>query len=109
MTKPWLVKVGVLFIKKRGCIVLTHPLFVYHLTESLVGVSRIDQDHMRPLLVVLSDKVVHEERLPDGPSTNLLRLVVTPFLIGRSEMSMCSGFPLMRSAILIPNGEGESI
>ena len=25
MTKPWLVKVGVLFIKKRGCIVLTHP------------------------------------------------------------------------------------
>ena len=27
MTKPWLVKVGVLFIKKRGCIVLTHPLF----------------------------------------------------------------------------------
>ena len=23
--------------------------------------------------------------LPDGPSTNLLRLVVTPFLIGRSE------------------------
>ena len=47
--------------------------------------------------------------LPDGPSTNLLRLVVTPFLIGKSEMSMCSGLPLMRSAILMPNGEGESI
>ena len=27
----------------------------------------------------------------------------------RSEMSMCSGLPLMRSAILMPNGEGESI
>lgn len=65
--------------------------------------------HMRALLVILSDEVVHEERLPDGPSTNLLRLVVTPFLIGRSEMSMCSGLPLMRSAILMPNGEGESI
>ena len=47
--------------------------------------------------------------LPEGPSTNLLLLVVTPFLIGRSEMSMCSGFPLMWSAILIPNGDGESI
>ena len=47
--------------------------------------------------------------LPDGPRTNLLRLVVTPFLIGKSEMSMCSGLPLMRSAILMPNGEGESM
>ena len=29
MTKPWLVKVGVLFIKKKGCIVLTHPHYQY--------------------------------------------------------------------------------
>jgi len=28
MTKPWLGKVGALFIQKRGCIVSTHPLFV---------------------------------------------------------------------------------
>ncbi|WP_222848879.1 hypothetical protein, partial [Bacteroides acidifaciens] len=26
MTKPWLGKVGALFIQKRGCIVSTHPL-----------------------------------------------------------------------------------
>lgn len=36
MTKPWLVKVGVLFIKKRGCIVLTHPLFY-----ALLGLKNI--------------------------------------------------------------------
>ena len=35
MTKPWLVKVGVLFIKKRGCIVLTHP----HLIKPLIDVK----------------------------------------------------------------------
>ena len=34
MTKPWLVKVGVLFIKKRGCIVLTHPLFMLREEEA---------------------------------------------------------------------------
>ena len=50
----------------RVCIVyavLTTCLSVNHLAESLVGVSRIDQDHMRALLVILSDEVVHEERL----------------------------------------------
>lgn len=47
--------------------------------------------------------------LPEGPSASLLRLVVTPFLIGRSKMSMCSGLPLMRSVILMPNGDRESI
>ena len=46
--------------------------------------------------------------LPEGPSTNLLRLVVAPFIIGRSEMSICRGLPLMRSTILMPNGDGES-
>ena len=35
MTKPWLVKVGVLFIKKRGCIVLTHP-HIYGLWQKKV-------------------------------------------------------------------------
>ena len=46
MTKPWLVKVGVLFIKKRGCIVLTHPHIVcYGLhseeTQALMGATRL--------------------------------------------------------------------
>ena len=45
--------------------------------------------------------------LPDGPSTNLLRLVMTPFFIGKSEMSMCSGFPVSLSTILMPKGESE--
>ena len=46
---------------------------------------------------------------PLGPSTNLLRLVMTPRLIGSSEMSRCSGFPLMRSHILMPNGLTEDL
>ena len=28
MTKPWLGKVGALFIQKRGCIVSTHPPYL---------------------------------------------------------------------------------
>lgn len=30
MTKPWLGKVGALFIQKRGCIVSTHPHLCHH-------------------------------------------------------------------------------
>lgn len=37
----------------------------------------------------------------------LFRFVVTPRFIGRSEMSTCSGFPLMRSDIFSPKGETE--
>ena len=32
--------------------------------------------------------------LPLGPSMNLLRFVVMPFFMGKSDMSMCSGRPL---------------
>ena len=46
--------------------------------------------------------------LPLGPSTNLLRLVMMPRFIGRSEMSMCRGLPLIRSAMRMPKAEGES-
>ncbi|MCR2007490.1 hypothetical protein NSB20_18640, partial [Bacteroides acidifaciens] len=37
MTKPWLGKVGALFIQKRGCIVSTHPhVFEYgYIMQSL--------------------------------------------------------------------------
>ena len=45
--------------------------------------------------------------LPEPPNTNLLRLVVMPRFIGRSEMSTCSGLPLMRSDIFSPKGESE--
>ena len=45
--------------------------------------------------------------LPEGPSTNLLRLVVTPFFMGKSEMSMCRGFPVSLSTILKPKGDSE--
>ena len=45
--------------------------------------------------------------LPEGPNTNLLRLVVMPRFIGRSEMSRCSGFPVSLSTILIPKGDSE--
>ena len=45
--------------------------------------------------------------LPEGPSTNLLRLVMTPRFMGRSEMSRCRGLPVRRSTILMPKGEGE--
>ena len=47
--------------------------------------------------------------LPEGPSTNLFLLVVTPRFIGRSEMSMCRGLPLMRSAMRMPKADGESL
>jgi len=45
--------------------------------------------------------------LPEGPNTNLLRFVVMPRFIGRSEMSRCSGFPVSLSTILMPKGESE--
>ena len=45
--------------------------------------------------------------LPDGPSTNLLRLVVTPRFMGRSLMSRCRGLPVSLSTILMPKGESE--
>ena len=38
---------------------------------------------------------------------NLLRFVVMPFFMGKSDMSICSGRPLTLSTILIPNGESE--
>ena len=38
-------------------------LAVYHLAQPLVGVARIDQHHVRALLIILSDQMVHEERL----------------------------------------------
>ena len=44
---------------------------------------------------------------PLGPSMNLLRLVVMPFFMGKSDMSICSGRPLTLSTILMPNGESE--
>ena len=47
--------------------------------------------------------------LPEGPSTNLFLFVVTPRFIGRSEMSMCSGLPLILSAMRMPKAEGESL
>ena len=37
---------------------------VYHLAQSLIGVSRIHQYHVRALFIILSDQMVHEERLP---------------------------------------------
>ena len=46
---------------------------------------------------------------PEGPKTNLLRFVITPFFIGRSLMSKWSGLPVTLSAILMPNGESESL
>ena len=47
--------------------------------------------------------------LPDplGPSMNLFLLVVMPFFMGKSDMSICSGRPLTLSTILMPNGESE--
>ena len=47
--------------------------------------------------------------LPLGPRTNLLRFEITPFFIGRSLMSKCSGLPVILSAILMPKGESESL
>ena len=41
--------------------------------------------------------------LPDGPSTNLLRLVVMPRFMGKSLMSRCRGLPVSLSTILMPN------
>ncbi|MNY78091.1 hypothetical protein D3C86_2181970 [compost metagenome] len=45
---------------------------------------------------------------PDGPKMNLLRLVIIPFFIGKSDISKWIGLPVSRSAILIPKGDGES-
>ena len=45
--------------------------------------------------------------LPEGPRMNLLRLVVMPRFIGRSEISRWSGTPVSRSAILMPKGESD--
>ena len=47
--------------------------------------------------------------LPEGPSTNLFLFVVTPFFIGKSLMSMCSGFPVSLSTILMPKGESDDL
>ena len=41
----------------------------YHLAQSLIGVSRVHQYHMRALLVILSHEVVHEERLATARRT----------------------------------------
>ncbi len=41
MTKPWLGKVGALFIQKRGCIVSTHPHFCCE--NSILAVGSIPQ------------------------------------------------------------------
>ena len=46
--------------------------------------------------------------LPEGPKMNLLRFVVMPRFIGRSEISRNTGFPVRRSTVLIPKGDGES-
>ncbi len=46
---------------------------------------------------------------PEGPRINLLRLVITPVFIGRSEISRWTGFPVRRSTMRIPNGESESL
>lgn len=64
---------------------------------------------MRTLLVYWRTMWLVKKDFPDplGPSMNLLRLVVTPFFMGKSDMSMCSGRPLTLSTILMPNGESE--
>ena len=72
MTKPWLGKVGALFIQKRGCIVSTHPLssmiFLFVLQEVLqfgVGLYALQlvSDNLPDLgtdtVVVILDHLLH--------------------------------------------------
>lgn len=43
--------------------------------------------------------------LPEGPNTNLLRLVVIPHFMDRSKMSGCNDFPVSLFTILMPKSE----
>ena len=47
--------------------------------------------------------------LPEGPRINLLRLVMTPRFIGKSEISRGIGLPVKRSTIRIPNEGTEKV
>lgn len=52
---------GLLFGVREINPVVPFGLLVYHLAKPLIGVTRIYQNHMRTLLVILADEVVHEK------------------------------------------------
>ncbi len=96
---------------------------IRHLSRTLFGTSSLiegiqgvkeDQEQMREtprslhgMTSVYMPMIKKDFPEPLGPKMNLLRFVIIPRFIGRSEISKWIGFPVRRSAILIPNGEGE--
>ena len=66
---------------------------------------------MRALFIILSDEVVHEERLSASRWSEHELVAVSCHAFPHRQVGDVNvhGLPLMRSAILMPNGEGESI
>lgn len=82
---------------------------MYQVTESLVRISGVHQQDMRPLFPVLPHEMVGKEALSaaTGAEDKFVTVRYYPFFMGKSDMSRKTGFPVSLSTMRIPKGESE--